>query len=144
MASVGALSAAALRGDVEAPCAAAESELIERYFRDLGESRDDVELVIVDDGALLRVPALTELVLTTDALVEGVHFLPGASARSLGHRALAVNLSDIAAMGASPSWMLLSLNLPRIDEAWLAASSRPGFGGTGAQPCAVSLVGWKL
>ena len=99
--------------------AASESELIDRFFRHLGAKRADVVLGIGDDAALLAVAADCELVLTTDALVQGVHFLPGAPARSLGHRALAVNLSDIAAMGASPSWMLLSLQLPQADEPWL-------------------------
>jgi thiamine-monophosphate kinase len=97
----------------------AESELIERYFRELGAARTDVVLGIGDDAALLRVPPDSELVLTTDALVEGVHFLPGAPAASLGHRSLAVNLSDIAAMGANPCWALLALNLPQVDAQWL-------------------------
>jgi thiamine-monophosphate kinase len=78
-----------------------------------------VVLGIGDDAALVTVPPDAELVLTTDALVEGVHFVAGSAARSLGHRALAVNLSDIAAMGASPSWMLLALTLPQADEDWL-------------------------
>lgn len=119
-----------------------EWELIERYFRDLGSPREDVVLGIGDDAALLRVAADNELVLTTDALIEGVHFLPGASAQSLGHRALAVNLSDIAAMGASPSWALLSLNLPSIDEGWLREFAL-GFGAL-AQRHRVSLVGGNL
>jgi thiamine-monophosphate kinase len=119
-----------------------ERELIERYFRDLGSAREDVVLGIGDDAALLRVAAGYELVLTTDALIEGVHFLPAASARSLGHRALAVNLSDIAAMGASPSWALLSLNLPSIDEDWLREFAA-GFGAL-AQRHGVSLVGGNL
>src|SRR5580658_8057270 len=104
-----------------------EWQLIERYFRKLGTRREDVVLGIGDDAALLRVPDDSQLALTTDALIEGAHFLPGAPARSLGHRALAVNLSDIAAMGASPSWALLSLNLPSIDESWLSEFAS-GFG----------------
>src|SRR5271165_3429087 len=99
--------------------AGSESELIERYFRDLGAARPDVALGIGDDAALVQVASGAQLALTTDALVEGVHFLPGSPAHSLGHRALAVNLSDIAAMGAAPSWALLSLNLPDADEHWL-------------------------
>jgi thiamine-monophosphate kinase len=119
-----------------------ESELIERYFRGSGAERDDVVLGIGDDAALLRVPAATELVLTTDALIEGRHFLKGAPAQSLGHRALAVNLSDIAAMGAAPSWALLSLNLPSTDDAWLR-----GFAdafSTLAREQRVALVGGNL
>jgi thiamine-monophosphate kinase len=135
------LSAAALdacRGSV----AASESQLIERYFRALGASRNDTVLGIGDDAALLRVPPGCELALTTDALIEGVHFLPGAPARALGHRSLAVNLSDIAAMGASPSWALLSLNLPLADEAWLAEFAA-GFGAL-ARSHEVALVGGNL
>jgi thiamine-monophosphate kinase len=119
-----------------------ETELIERYFRELGAARADVVLGIGDDAALLRVPEGTELVLTTDALIEGVHFLPGAPARSLGHRALAVNLSDIAAMGASPCWALLALNLPQPEEAWLQEFAR-GFGAL-ARAHGVALVGGNL
>jgi thiamine-monophosphate kinase len=122
--------------------AASESQLIERYFRELGASREDIVLGIGDDAALLRVPGNCELVLTTDALIEGVHFLPGAPARALGHRALAVNLSDIAAMGASPSWALLSLNLPMADEAWLREFAA-GFGAL-ARSHDVALVGGNL
>jgi thiamine-monophosphate kinase len=96
-----------------------EAQLIERYFLSLGAARTDVALGIGDDAALLDVPADQQLVLTTDTLVEGRHFLPGAAPHSLGHRALAVNLSDLAAMGATPAWALLSLNLPAIDDAWL-------------------------
>ena len=65
------------------------------------------------------VPPGSALVATTDTLVEGVHFLPGAPAASIGHRALAVNLSDLAAMGARPAWALLALTLPQAQEAWL-------------------------
>jgi thiamine-monophosphate kinase len=122
--------------------AASESQLIERFFRDLGASRDDTVLGIGDDAALLRLPADCELALTTDALVEGVHFLPGAAARTLGHRALAVNLSDIAAMGASPSWALLSLNLPVADETWLREFAA-GFAALALEH-AVALVGGNL
>lgn len=122
--------------------AASESQLIERYFRELGASREDIVLGIGDDAALLRVPGNCELVLTTDALIEGVHFLPGAPARALGHRALAVNLSDIAAMSASPSWALLSLNLPVADEAWLREFAA-GFGAL-ARSHDVALVGGNL
>jgi thiamine-monophosphate kinase len=119
-----------------------ETELIERFFRGLGARREDVVLGIGDDAALLRVAPGEELVLTTDALVEGVHFLPGAPAASLGHRALAVNLSDIAAMGASARWALLSLNLPQADGQWLGAFAQ-GFGAL-AREHAVALVGGNV
>ena len=97
-----------------------EFELIERWFS-RPVDRDDVLLGVGDDAALLRVPAGSALVAATDTLVEGVHFLPDAPADSIGHQSLAVNLSDLAAMGAQPAWVLLSLSLPGADEAWLAA-----------------------
>jgi len=96
-----------------------EAAVIERFFRHLGAVRTDVVLGIGDDAALLRPPPGFDLAMTTDSLVEGVHFLPGNPPRSLGHRALAVNLSDLAAMGATPAWALLSLTLPSIDTDWL-------------------------
>jgi thiamine-monophosphate kinase len=83
-------------------------------------------LGVGDDCALLRPDAGLELALTTDMLVQGRHFLPGAEPQSLGHKALAVNLSDLAAMGAGPRWALLALSLPAADEAWLAGFSQ-GF-----------------
>jgi len=80
-----------------------------------------------DDCALLRPDAGLELAVTTDMLVEGRHFAAGAEPRALGHKALAVNLSDLAAMGAAPRWALLALALPSADEAWLAAFSKGMF-----------------
>ena len=97
-----------------------EFELIERYFRDCGAARSDVIAGIGDDAALVAVPPDTELVVATDTLVAGVHFPQGAPAASIGHRALAVNLSDLAAMGARAAWALLALTIPRAEEAWLA------------------------
>lgn len=72
-----------------------------------------------DDCALLRPDAGFDLAVTTDMLVEGRHFLPDAEARALGHKALAVNLSDLAAMGATPRWATLSIALPSVDADWL-------------------------
>ncbi len=97
-----------------------EFDLIERYFRNCGARREDVELGVGDDAAILQCPAGERLVAAIDTLVEGVHFLRGCPAASVGHRALAVNLSDLAAMGARPAWALLALTLPEADEAWLA------------------------
>jgi thiamine-monophosphate kinase len=95
-----------------------EFDLIERYFsRSVG--RRDVLLGVGDDAALLEVPPGRALVAAVDTLVEGRHFLPDAPPDSVGHQALAVNLSDLAAMGADPAWALLSLSLPDSDEAWL-------------------------
>ncbi|MGE0582106.1 MAG: thiamine-phosphate kinase [Steroidobacteraceae bacterium] len=103
-----------------------EFTLIERFFRDLG-ARRDTRVGVGDDGAVLAPPAGHELVAVVDTLVEGVHFPAGSPARSIGHRALAVNLSDVAAMGATPAWALLALTLPRADEGWLAEFAA-GFG----------------
>src|SRR5579871_1645537 len=96
-----------------------EFALIERYFRKAGASRADVRLGVGDDAALLTCPAGHELVAAIDTLVEGVHFPVGSAPASIGHRVLAVNLSDLAAMGARPAWVLLALTLPRLDESWL-------------------------
>ncbi|MEO8063823.1 MAG: thiamine-phosphate kinase [Pseudomonadota bacterium] len=104
--------------------AQSEFELIGKYFARLGAQRADVRIGVGDDGAVLMPPASRELVAVTDSLVEGVHFPPGSPAISIGHRAFAVNLSDIAAMGAEPAWALLALSLPRPDEEWLAQFAR--------------------
>ena len=105
---------------------ASEFQLIDDYFSRLGAERADVPLGVGDDCALLRVPEGKLLAVSIDTLVEGTHFLPGADAESLGHKALAVNLSDLAAMGADPAWVTLALTLPRVDEAWIEAFCR-GF-----------------
>jgi thiamine-monophosphate kinase len=104
--------------------AAGEFELIERFFGAGGAARPDVLLGIGDDAALLDVGAEQALALCVDTLVEGVHFPPDAPPESVGHKALAVNLSDLAAMGARPTWALLSLTLPQVDESWLLSFSR--------------------
>jgi thiamine-monophosphate kinase len=119
-----------------------EAALIARYFAALGAARPDVTLGIGDDAALLRAADGCELAMTTDTLVEGTHFLPGADPRSLGHRAAAVNLSDLAAMGADPCWALLSLTLPAADESWLQAFA-VGCGALLRQH-AVALIGGNL
>ena len=95
-----------------------EFEIIRRYFARPARS---ASLGVGDDAALLRPRAGTELAVSTDMLVEGRHFRAGADARMLGHKALAVNLSDLAAMGATPRWATLALSLPDADEAWISA-----------------------
>jgi thiamine-monophosphate kinase len=102
---------------------ASEFELIERFFARRGARRDDVLAGVGDDGALLAAPAGGALVLALDTIVEGAHFPAGFDARFVGHRALAVNLSDLASMGAEPAWALLGLTLPSADEHWLAGFS---------------------
>lgn len=116
-----------------------EFAVIEQFFASLGAVRRDVRLGVGDDGAVLRPPAGLDLVAVSDTLVEGVHFPIGSPAESIGHRALAVNLSDIAAMGATPAWALLALTLPSTDADWLAGFAR-GFGALATRH-GVALVG---
>ena len=94
--------------------------MIGRYFQDGGYQRKDVVVGIGDDCAVTTVPSNQQLAVTTDTLVGGVHFLENAPARSVAYKAVAVNLSDLAAMGAEPSWISLSLSMLEIDEAWMA------------------------
>jgi thiamine-monophosphate kinase len=116
-----------------------EFELIDRFFARLGAARADVVLGPGDDAALLEVPGGAELVASVDTLVEGRHFLEGSDPRSIGHRALAVNLSDIAAMGATPAWATLALTLPAADAVWLEGFAA-GFSALAARH-GVALVG---
>lgn len=96
-----------------------EFEIIKNYFLARSHQRKDVQLGIGDDCAVTTVPDGQQLATTTDTLVEGVHFPKGTSGRAVAHKALAVNLSDLAAMGAEPAWISLSLSLPKFDDAWL-------------------------
>ena len=102
-----------------------EFELIERYFR-RAPRNPDVRIGIGDDGAVIAPSPGMEYVVSVDMLVEGRHFAAGAEAQALGHKTLAVNLSDLAAMGALPRFVLLAGALPAPDPAWLAAFMR-GF-----------------
>jgi len=104
-----------------------EFEIIRRYFKRQQPPRDDVITGIGDDAALLRVPADSELVVCMDTLVGGVHFSSSTPAAAIGHKALAVNLSDLAAMGATPAWATLSLTLPDSDPVWLEEFSQGFF-----------------
>lgn len=116
-----------------------EFELIDRHFARLGAERGDVRVGVGDDGAVVMPPAARELVMVVDTLVESVHFPRGSPAASIGHRAFAVNLSDIAAMGAEPAWALLALTLPESDEAWLTQFARAA--GDLCRRHGVSLIG---
>jgi len=117
----------------------AEFELIQRYFASASGTADDVVLGIGDDAALLQVPEGKQLVVTVDTLIEGVHFPPQTAAADIGWKALAVNLSDLAAMGAQPAWFTLALTLPVAAPDWLAAFSQGMF--TLARQYGVMLVG---
>ena len=98
-----------------------EFELIRRFFMrsDFAPRDTKVLLGIGDDAALLELPKGADLAVSVDTIVAGRHFLEGAAARSIGHRALAVNLSDMAAMGAAPAWATLALTMPSADARWL-------------------------
>ena len=113
-----------------------EFNLIAKYF-----TRDAkyASLGVGDDCALIGVSAGCELAVTTDTLVSGTHFFADADPEKLGHKALAVNLSDLAAMGAKPRYVTLALTLPQIDDNWLAAFAR-GFFSLADEHC-VELIG---
>jgi len=103
--------------------ACGEFDLIALYFNRFEHLRRDVLLGIGDDCALLTVAEKRLLAISTDTLVAGIHFLPDIDPADLGRKALAVNLSDLAAMGADPAWLSLALTLPKVDEAWLKSFS---------------------
>ncbi len=96
-----------------------EFELIRDFFSHQPVTRADVAVGIGDDAAVLSPPPGQQLCITTDVLISGTHFLPNADPFGVGHKALAVNLSDLAAMGAEPAWFTLNLTLPQIDTIWL-------------------------
>src|ERR1700723_2862836 len=123
-----------------------EFALIQRFFMRHSTASDSgsaapsgVILGIGDDAALLAMPPGPELVAAVDTIVAGRHFPEGADARSIGHRALAVNLSDLAAMGATPAWATLALTMPDADAPWLERFSG-GFADL-ANDYGVALVG---
>ncbi|MDQ3185612.1 MAG: thiamine-phosphate kinase [Pseudomonadota bacterium] len=107
---------------------ASEFDIIRRYF---SRPTPGAVLGVGDDAALIKPAAGMELAVSTDMLVSGQHFFADADPRKLGHKSLAVNLSDMAAMGARPRWVTLSLALPeslvRTDEKWLEAFANGFF-----------------
>lgn len=123
---------------------AMEFRLIDRIRERTAQGREDVRLGIGDDAALLAVPAGMELAVAIDTLVEGVHFPRGTSPADLGWKALAANLSDLAAMGATPAWALLALTLPEAMDAAAREAFVDGFAdgfAALAQPQRLALVG---
>ena len=119
--------------------ALSEFDIIARFFTRQGAYRDDVVLGVGDDAALLKVPRDRQLVLAVDTLVAGRHFPEDTAAFDIGWKALAVNLSDFAAMGATPAWATLSLTMPAVDKDWLQAFA-DGFYSL-AEQYQVALVG---
>ena len=116
-----------------------EFQLIEWIRQHAGGDHSGVELGIGDDAAILSLPAECELAVTADTLNAGVHFDADTPPENVGHKALAVNLSDLAAMGAVPRWVLLSLSMPGQDRAWFEGFIN-GFLGL-AKEFGVALVG---
>lgn len=113
---------------VPEPTMPSEFDLIQRFFtRPALAAASGTVLGVGDDAALLQVTPGKLLAVSSDMLVAGRHFLPDADPYLLGHKTLAVNLSDLAAMGAMPRWATLALALPAVDEAWLEAFSRGFF-----------------
>jgi thiamine-monophosphate kinase len=116
-----------------------EFDVIRRYFTRQPVSRKDVLAGIGDDAAVLQLPSDRELLVCIDTLVAGVHFPVVTPAAAIGHKALAVNLSDLAAMGAEPAWATLALTLPDSDPVWLAAFASGFFALAGRH--GVQLIG---
>ena len=118
-----------------------EFELIQRYFADRAHAnpRQEVVLGIGDDAAITSIPEGQQLVTTTDVLVEDVHFPIITNAADIAYKALAVNLSDLAAMGADPCWFTLTLSMPTADADWLQGFSEGLF--TIAESFDVALIG---
>lgn len=99
-----------------------EFSLINKYFLS-PSNRKEVSVGIGDDCAIVSVPADKQLAVTTDTLVDGVHFPSDTSPEDIACKAVVVNLSDLAAMGAEPAWLTLALSLPRVDESWIKSFS---------------------
>ena len=124
---------------------AREFSIIERYFKSISNLSQHENTVVIgpgDDCAVLRVPDHMELCVSTDTLIEGVHFLPNSPAKVVASRTMAANLSDLAAMGATPYAFLLAMTSPEAREDWLE-----GFSTTLAeiiQQYQVPLVGGNL
>ena len=100
-----------------------EFSLIEEFFKNIGNTGRLAGLGIGDDAAVVNVPDGQQMVMSVDTLIAGVHFPEATSAGDIAYKALAVNLSDLAAMGATPAWFLLSITLPEVDEVWLSEFS---------------------
>jgi thiamine-monophosphate kinase len=116
-----------------------EFQLIDRYFKRSSRAAGPVQLGVGDDCALLQPPSGELLAVSTDMLIEGRHFFAGANPYDLGHKALAVNLSDLAAMGAQPMSFTLALALPASDPQWLQPFSEGLFHLSDAQ--GIELIG---
>lgn len=97
-----------------------EFDLIKKYFNNRQSQRKDVSISLGDDCALVTPPHNMRIAISTDTLVAGTHFLQEANPAWVAHKALSSNISDLAAMGATPAWVSLALTMPELDEEWLA------------------------
>ncbi len=104
-----------------------EFDIIKTYFSHKQSARRDVDLDIGDDCAIVKAPDNSRIAISTDTLVAGTHFLADADPAWIAHKALASNISDLAAMGATPAWCSLALTLPDIDETWIKSFSTAFF-----------------
>lgn len=116
-----------------------EFDLIRRFFTEQSVRRSDVLLGIGDDAAIVSPPIGSSLVVSADMLLSGVHFPVDTDAEAIGYKTLAVNLSDMAAMGAEPAWVTLAISLPEKNTQWLTGFSRGFF--TIAKTFGVQLIG---
>ena len=99
--------------------ASSEFELINKYFKNLTDDDPSVQCGIGDDAAIIRIPHDMEVALSMDTLLEDTHFPADTPPSDIAYKSLAVNLSDMAAMGAVPKWVLLSISLPEKNEDWI-------------------------
>ena len=122
--------------------ALSEFDLIRKYFDRVLKETNDTRQGIGDDAAIISVPDGMELALSMDTLVQDVHFHASTRPEDLGYKSLAVNLSDLAAMGAEPRWATLSLTIPGADQSWVEKFSRGFFDLADQIP--VALIGGDL
>ncbi len=101
-----------------------EFSLIQKYCENIGFEQAETVISVGDDAAVVNTPLGKELVVSVDSLVEGVHFFAGTEAQNIAHKLVAVNLSDMAAMGATPKWITLALTIPNHDDVWLSEFSK--------------------
>ncbi|MBP9722001.1 MAG: thiamine-phosphate kinase [Gammaproteobacteria bacterium] len=119
-----------------------EFAIIDHYFKNLFNNlfnNNETKIGIGDDCAVVNIQDYSELLITTDTMVEGTHFLASAPPHSLGHKALAVSLSDIAAMGGTPKWVLLNISIPKYNQQWFSEFS-DGFAAL-AKRYQINLIG---
>ena len=103
---------------------ASEFDIIKRFFYSPDKNSTHIRVSIGDDAAVITIPEGCEVVSSIDTLNQGIHFLESIPPAALGYKSLAINLSDLAAMSATPAWFTLSLSLPEYSEDWLTEFSR--------------------